>query len=190
MTGLNNPELNRYLQPLTADEQWMCTNQIVQRDGYSNFSVVGLVTILVVGGLALVLSKVLPKTWPCVRRLTAHNVYRDQLWKDCDILELQLPTRTTDTEPANEEKRINMRSFVNGVKSRVLRMPKNPRENTHTAANATALPRGCSKNRSNQQLTAPSIACPSTPEEMTPQSTNFSFDTSTKEWTTTKSDNA
>jgi hypothetical protein len=51
--------MTEYKVAPTAEEQWMCQNQLVQRDDYASFSVLGVALILVIGGLIIVVQLML-----------------------------------------------------------------------------------------------------------------------------------
>jgi hypothetical protein len=55
VTGDGTPSHDKYLEQVDSDSEWMCHNQIVQRDDFTSFSILGIILILVLGGLFLVL---------------------------------------------------------------------------------------------------------------------------------------
>lgn len=52
-TGDGIADHDQYKIAPTTDEQWMCANQLVQRDDYASFSLLGIVLILVIGGVII-----------------------------------------------------------------------------------------------------------------------------------------
>ena len=88
-TGTETAAYNRYLQPPTPSERWMCGNQIVQRSDHASFSVLGLAIILVVGGLIMLVNSFLSTLWPKLRPRSALGEYRDAQWVSNELLELQ-----------------------------------------------------------------------------------------------------
>lgn len=55
VTGDGTLSHNKYLERVDSDSEWMCHNQIVQRDDFTSFSILGISLILLLGGLFLVL---------------------------------------------------------------------------------------------------------------------------------------
>lgn len=89
VTGLDNPSYNHWLTPPSREEEWMCTNQIVQRNDYASFSVLGLAFILCSGGLAMLVNVSLSTVWPRLWYRSALDQYRKEQWKSTELLELQ-----------------------------------------------------------------------------------------------------
>ena len=53
-TGDGYPSSSQNLAPVEPSAQWMCTNQVIQRDDFTSFRMVGVIIILVVGGAFIV----------------------------------------------------------------------------------------------------------------------------------------
>ncbi len=90
ITGPGNPAYYQYLQNATTeDETWMCDNQIVQRDGYSSFNVLGLVLIFVLGGLLIITNLSLDKMVNLAsRRSLRSNTAKSLDWSTMYSLQL------------------------------------------------------------------------------------------------------
>ena len=89
VTGPSNTAYYQYIEPPSDDEKWMCTNQIVQRQDYASFNVLGLSIIIGVGGLIIVLNML--KTL-CGRRIQEHSVrgrQRNLEWRLDSAMHLQ-----------------------------------------------------------------------------------------------------
>ena len=67
IVGPSNPIYQKYVRPPTDNATWMCSNQIVQRSGYSSFSILGMVVILVVGGLIIIMNLIIESLLDHVR---------------------------------------------------------------------------------------------------------------------------
>ena len=77
VTGDGTPSHNQYLEQVNSNSEWMCHNQIVQRDDFTSFSILGIILILVLGGLFLVLDI-------CLERLVVlwyQKVQPSKAWK-------------------------------------------------------------------------------------------------------------
>ena len=89
VAGPSNPAYYQYIEAAPEDQQWMCTNQIVQRQDYASFSVLGLSIIVGVGGLIILLN-VLKSA--CGRRIQEHSVHgrhRNLEWRLDSNIQLQ-----------------------------------------------------------------------------------------------------
>lgn len=59
-TGPPDRSSYQYMTTPTAEEQWMCSSQIVQRSGYSTFSLLGVVIVILLGSLIIIVDLTLP----------------------------------------------------------------------------------------------------------------------------------
>ena len=118
VTKLEIRGFNRYLQPPTPIEQWMCDNQTVRRSDHASFSVLGLAIIFVVGGLTMLINSFLSTWWPKVRPHTAVGEYRDVRWESNELLELQ-PRSIEEAKNINDEK-FRRSSIAGSSKDRLL----------------------------------------------------------------------
>lgn len=75
--------------PPSADEKWMCGNQIVHRDDYTSFSVLGLSIILGVGCIIILVSFFLQRLVRLFQPDTPENRVRAQTWTELGLLQLQ-----------------------------------------------------------------------------------------------------
>ncbi|TKA77902.1 hypothetical protein B0A55_03344 [Friedmanniomyces simplex] len=73
----------------TADEQWMCENQITHRSDYASFSVLGLCFILVPGLVIIFINLVLVSVVHRLQPGTELNSMRQLEWERTETLELQ-----------------------------------------------------------------------------------------------------
>ena len=48
--GNGYPTPDQHILAPTETQSWMCANQVIQRDGYTSFRMIGVIVILVVGG--------------------------------------------------------------------------------------------------------------------------------------------
>lgn len=85
MPGLRIPPVI----PLTEDQQWMCESQIIFRDDYASFSVLGISMIVVLGISTITTSALLPSIVHHVQPATELNEARRAEWRKTEILELQ-----------------------------------------------------------------------------------------------------
>lgn len=84
VTGDGNPEYDRDRIP---GEEWMCSNQIIQRPDFSSFSVFGICMILVVAGLIFIVDLFL-EPFLLRRSALARNSCRPD-WVSQDTLQMQ-----------------------------------------------------------------------------------------------------
>lgn len=114
VTGPSNPIYAPFWAPPTAEDSWMCENQIVVHDDYTSFSMLAIILILGLGfiivGLDLFLEFTLPqgqrpraKEWQALSMLQLHRVVLSRheetmgrspvswAWvdKDCPVAERQ-----------------------------------------------------------------------------------------------------
>lgn len=82
--------LNTKKDPPAADQEWMCSNQIVRRDDHTSFNVLSLTIIIGVGCLIIIIVNLTVKR--LVKRLqpkTPENLFRSQDWTTQGTLQLQ-----------------------------------------------------------------------------------------------------
>jgi hypothetical protein len=71
------PRHNQYMKQVQGDSEWMCHNQIVQRDDFTSFSILGIVLIFLFGGLFIIFNIYLERLivfW-------YHEVQPSKAWK-------------------------------------------------------------------------------------------------------------
>lgn len=73
----------------SAEEKWMCSNQIVRRDDHTSFSVLGLSIVLGVGCIIILISLILKKLVNRIQPTTKENLVRTQFWTELGLLQLQ-----------------------------------------------------------------------------------------------------
>lgn len=83
------PAFNHWKTPRPAGSEWMCNSQIVQRNDYASFSVLGLAIILCFGGFLMAVNLILSTAWPHLRHRNARSKFRNERWKAQELLELQ-----------------------------------------------------------------------------------------------------
>jgi hypothetical protein len=89
IVGPSNPRYQRYVVPPPANQTWMCENQIVQRSGYSSFSIFGMAIILIVGGLIIVTNLTIDSILGLVRSWIPGRLNGSLEWKLTSLLQLQ-----------------------------------------------------------------------------------------------------
>lgn len=62
VTGYENPLYNNLVTPADGDDAWMCHAQITQSSDYASYNVVYIILILVIGGLVILGSYLVPPT--------------------------------------------------------------------------------------------------------------------------------
>ena len=88
VTGPNDPSDGGNIVDLPDEDKWMCTNQIVRRDDYISFNVLGLAIILVVGGGLIVLNLTLISMVSRIQQSTERGQRRNEEWQASDMLQL------------------------------------------------------------------------------------------------------
>jgi hypothetical protein len=88
VTGPNDPSDGGNIVDLPDEDKWMCTNQIVRRDDYISFNVLGLAIILVVGGCLIVLNLTLISMVSRIQQSTERGQCRNEEWQASDMLQL------------------------------------------------------------------------------------------------------
>lgn len=87
--GPNNPSRNAQTTvPIPADSRWMCSNQIIQRDDYASFNILGLAVILAVGGLFVLVSLQLQTIAALFTRHVMRKPFHDESWHQSGVLQL------------------------------------------------------------------------------------------------------
>ena len=89
VTGFEDDKYNKYVTPPTEEDQWMCSNQIVQRKDYASFAVVCILTIFIVGGTLIATNLWIDRLVRMLSPATALNQYRQASWELNELLELQ-----------------------------------------------------------------------------------------------------
>ncbi len=97
-TGLNNPTYNHYITRASAQQQWMCHNQIVQRDDYTSFSVLGLAIIILSGGLVMFVNVTVSRFWPWLTSRRDRDRRHEGRWRSYELLELQVSEQQSCNE--------------------------------------------------------------------------------------------
>jgi len=88
VTGPNDRSDGGNIVDLPDEDKWMCTNQIVRRDDYTSFNVLGLAIILVVGGCLIVLNLTLISMVSRLQQSTERGQRRNEEWQASDMLQL------------------------------------------------------------------------------------------------------
>ena len=89
VTGYERPDFNKFITPPSPKDEWMCTNQIVQRNDFASFSVLGLAMIFLGCSLIILLSESLSKVLPRIPSKSERKRRNDLEWRAYDILQLQ-----------------------------------------------------------------------------------------------------
>lgn len=88
VAGPSDPADAKYTVELPDKDKWMCTNQIIRRDGYASFNILGLVIILAVGGCFIVLNLTLRNIFGRVQQRSKSGQLRNAEWQDYGLLQL------------------------------------------------------------------------------------------------------
>lgn len=75
--GDGRPSHNKYMKKVEGDGEWMCHNQMVQRDDFTSFSYLGIVLILLLGSLFIIIDvyiETLITFW-------YHDIQPNKAWK-------------------------------------------------------------------------------------------------------------
>lgn len=89
ITGPFDPQYNKYITPPSKTDRWMCTNQIVQRDDYASFSVLGIAIILSFGGLIILANLMLDNIVTLFQTSSGTTRNTPLEWKFTSTLQLQ-----------------------------------------------------------------------------------------------------
>lgn len=81
-----NPGVN--IVDLPDEDKWMCTSQIVRRDDYTSFNVLGLAIILAVGGCLIILNLTLISMVDRIQQSSEGGRRRNEEWDASDMLQL------------------------------------------------------------------------------------------------------
>ena len=155
VTGYEQPSLNKYVTAPSKENKWMCTNQMVQRDRFSSFSVLGLATILVCCGLIMVLSGGLNRIVPRIPSKSATKQRNDLEWRAYDILQMHCDTSDNASEgstrpyllkiPNHELTRASLKDYITkwflprGIRLRKGRFSASQQPSDESPASATHL---------------------------------------------------
>jgi hypothetical protein len=88
VTGPTAPSVGGTIVDLPDEDKWMCTNQIVRRDDYTSFSVLGLAIIFVIGGCLIILNLTLISMVDRLQKSTESGQRRNEEWQASDTLQL------------------------------------------------------------------------------------------------------
>ena len=91
--GAGFPTPSQNIQSPSTIDSWMCSHQVIQRDDFTSFRMIGVIIILVVGGLMIILDTVLH---PIVRWLgrkrkasKSSNLLGDHDWRHSSVFHNQ-----------------------------------------------------------------------------------------------------
>ena len=88
--GPSSPRFFEYVrQPQTHDEQEMCTHQIIRRNDFASFNILGLAIIFIVGGLIIILNLSLSSIVNKLQQATPKGQHRIREWDINGTLKLQ-----------------------------------------------------------------------------------------------------
>jgi hypothetical protein len=87
--GRSQQIFNQYLAPVEDENQWMCYNQVIVRDDYTSFSILGMFIVLSVGSVFIISSFVLPALVTKIQNSTSNGRFRNMEWKANHFYELQ-----------------------------------------------------------------------------------------------------
>ena len=88
--GDGNPSHDKYVVQVDGESEWMCSNQLVPRDDFSSFSVLGLILIFVLGSILILTDLFLSEIvtfW--YTRISPSKLYKLHAWRASSILQVQ-----------------------------------------------------------------------------------------------------
>ena len=89
-TGPSSPRFFKYVRPpQTRDEQDMCTRQIIRRNDFASFNVLGLALIFILGGLIVIVNLTLRSVVNRLQQATPKGQHRIREWDVNGTLKLQ-----------------------------------------------------------------------------------------------------
>ena len=98
VTGYGRDDFNKFLTRPSASEKWMCDHQIVKRDDYNSFSVLG-VAIVLIASLAIVLLNISSKKIiPYLANHAGGTKHVEKEWAMYDILNFRQLDRERSVE--------------------------------------------------------------------------------------------
>jgi hypothetical protein len=89
VVGPDNPRYQKYITQPSANATWMCNNQIVQRSGYTSFSILGMAIIIILGGLIILTNLAIDSVLGFVRNRHSACMSESSEWKLTSLLQLQ-----------------------------------------------------------------------------------------------------
>lgn len=127
VTGYGRPDFNKFVTPPIKANEWMCSNQIVQRNDFASFSVLGLATILVCCSLIIVLSMSISRVAPLISGQSTKVKRNDHEWRAYDILNLESVTPDEATASLGKPHPLSIPQRTQQRVSFMQRMKKFPR---------------------------------------------------------------
>jgi hypothetical protein len=89
-TGPSSTSFFKYIQqPETHEEQEMCSHQIIRRNDFASFNILGLAIIFIVGGLMIILNLTLSTIVNKIQQATPKGQHRIREWDINGTLKLQ-----------------------------------------------------------------------------------------------------
>jgi hypothetical protein len=87
--GQSQDKFNQYLVSVSNEDQWMCDNQVIVRNDYTSFSILGMSITLSVGGFIIILSFILPALVRRIQMSTLSGRFRNEEWRADHFYQLQ-----------------------------------------------------------------------------------------------------
>jgi hypothetical protein len=87
--GQSQEKFNQYLGSVSNEDRWMCDNQVIVRNDYTSFSILGMSLTLSVGGFIIILSFILPALVGKIQMSTLSGRFRNEEWRADHFYELQ-----------------------------------------------------------------------------------------------------
>jgi hypothetical protein len=95
LTGPNDPSNEKNVMDIPEKDRWMCGSQIIRRDDYASFNVLGMVIILAVGGFFFLFSLFLTTITKMISHLCVlagrrrHEEEGKEEWQEYGVLQMQ-----------------------------------------------------------------------------------------------------
>ena len=105
----------------------MCRNQLVQRNDFASFSVLGMAIILCTGLMIIVLHLLLDTTWARLRNRTELDKHKNTKWDEMELMEMQRTSSKIVGQAADDsEKDVDVGSPAQGTKTPVIGSTRSP----------------------------------------------------------------
>lgn len=88
VTGSSDKKVNKYITLPKEDERWMCDAQIVRSEMYTNFSVAGILVMLILGGSFIALRLCTPYLVHKLQPSSSENEHRRTTWDELRLSQL------------------------------------------------------------------------------------------------------
>jgi hypothetical protein len=80
VAGPEESAMAEYVNYLPTNETWMCKNQVVRREDYSSFSILGIAIIILIGALFIVANLTTDRIIDRIRRNSPDHAFKTKQW--------------------------------------------------------------------------------------------------------------